>query len=159
MGGEWQHANQDGSFLARGSRLVQFEGWHKDTKLALTPQERAYLAASIAERERQTLAEQQRQAHESTLERRSRNFLRGLVGVLLLATFVAVGLTILAQQNAARADRNAAEAQNIALVSGSQADLAKGNADQAITLALVAVTLDPSSARAQTALSEAAYAP
>jgi WD40 repeat protein/transcriptional regulator with XRE-family HTH domain len=59
----------------------------------------------------------------------------------------------------ANAQGNAAKSQILALVSGSQAALAGGNTDQAIALALQAVTLDPLSTKAQVALGEAAYAP
>ncbi len=93
---EWFRAKRDDSFLLRGSRLQQFQTWATDTKLALTPQEQEYLDASLAERERQTLVEQKRQKREAGLERRSRNILRGLVGVLAVATAVAVILTLIA---------------------------------------------------------------
>jgi WD40 repeat protein len=156
---EWFHAERDDSFLLRGSRLEQFQTWAADTTLALSPKERDYLDASLTERERQTIAEQKRQIREVRLERRSRNFLRGLVAVLLLATLGALGLTGLAVNQSQIARQNAAESQNVALVSGSQAALANGNTDQAIALAMQAVTLDPNSARSQAALSEAAYAP
>jgi len=83
----------------------------------------------------------------------------GIVCVLLIALLGAVGLTGVAVNQSQMAQRNATEARNLALISGSQAALANDNTDQAIALALQAVTLDPNSARAQVALSEAAYAP
>jgi WD40 repeat protein/serine/threonine protein kinase len=173
MAQEWHTAKEDKSFLASGSRLEQLAKWAAETKLMLTPRERAYLDASLAERERQTRAEQERAARETQLEKRSQTFLRGLVAVLLLATLGAFGLTGAAvnsaneaqnaratsDANALLAQKNAAEAQNVALVAGSQAALGQHNTDLAVALAMQAVTLDPTSARAQTALSEAAYAP
>ncbi|MHB8627515.1 MAG: nSTAND1 domain-containing NTPase [Aggregatilineales bacterium] len=156
---EWFHAERDDSFLLRGSRLEQFQTWAADSQLMLTPKERDYLNASLAERERQTIVEQKRQAREKTLERRSRHFLRGLVAVLLLATLGALGLSTVAIHQGQIAQQNAAVSQNVALISGSQAALANGNTDLAIALALQAVTLAPTSARAQAALTGAAYAP
>lgn len=96
---------------------------------------------------------------EKALERRSIRFLRMLVAVLLLAVVGAFGLTGFAVNQSQIAQRNAAETQNIALIAGSQAALATGHSDQAIALAMQAVTLDPSSAGAQLALSDATYAP
>jgi WD40 repeat protein len=52
-----------------------------------------------------------------------------------------------------------AEAQNVALVAGSQAALANNDTDAALTLAWQAVTLNPDSALAQAQLSEVAYTP
>jgi len=159
MAADWREAHQDASFLARGSRLEQFETWAADTKLVLTGKEREYLDASLAERSRQAQAEMQRQAREKALERRSVRFLRVLVAVLLLATLGALGLVGVAMNQRQIAERNVAEAQNVALVAGSQSALANGNTDEAIALALQAIRLDPDSARAQVALGQAAYAP
>src|SRR5450432_1400397 len=78
---------------------------------------------------------------------------------MFIALSGAIGLTGVAVNQSQIAQHNAAEAQNVALISGSETALAKGNTDQAIALALEAVTLNPQSASAQTALSEAAYAP
>ncbi len=159
MAAEWRIANKDSSFLARGARLEQFEKWVTDTKLALTGAERDYLDASVAHRTQEDRAEEERKAREKILEKRSVRFLRALVAVMFIALVVAAGLIALALNQSQIAQRNAAEAQNVALISGSQTALVKGNTDEAIALALEAVTLNPSSARAQTALSEAAYAP
>jgi WD40 repeat protein/serine/threonine protein kinase len=166
MAAEWTAVNQNAGFLARGPRLEQFERWAADTQLALTPVERTYLETSLAERAREHQAEQERQAHEARLERRSRNFLRSLVAVLVLAMLVAFGLTGIAvnQSSIARVERDnarrsAAESQYVALVAGSQAAFAKGDLDSAIALAMEAVNLDRQSGAAQVALSEAAYQP
>ncbi|MBC7812370.1 MAG: WD40 repeat domain-containing protein, partial [Burkholderiales bacterium] len=156
---EWRTEKQDASFLARGSRLAQFESWAKDTQLALTGAEHAFLDASIAQRLQEETAEVERKTREKKLERRSLIFLRGLVAVLVLATLGSLSLATIAANESQNARRSAAEAQNVALSAGSQAALANGNTDQAIALALQAVTLDPTSATSQAALSEAAYAP
>jgi serine/threonine protein kinase/WD40 repeat protein len=96
MAEEWRAADHDASFLARGSRLAGFEGWRSETTLALSQVEREFLDASLTQRQRDVIAEGARQAREQSLERRSRTFLRGLVGVLLLALLISTGLTVFA---------------------------------------------------------------
>jgi WD40 repeat protein/serine/threonine protein kinase len=49
---EWIHAHRDPSFLASGSRLVQFEALATSKNLGLNTDEQAYLAASIEMRGR-----------------------------------------------------------------------------------------------------------
>jgi WD40 repeat protein/serine/threonine protein kinase/energy-coupling factor transporter ATP-binding protein EcfA2 len=49
---EWIKANRDGSFLATGTRLAQFETLVTHTRLGLTDDETAYVHASIALRKR-----------------------------------------------------------------------------------------------------------
>ena len=122
---EWLEAEKDPSFLLSGSRLAQFEGWAEHTSLALTEGEMLFLQASL-------LYEAERKAHESALERRSRNFLRGLVGVFALATVVAVALSLFAFNQQGIAQDNAATAQAEALARGTQqviAEVAQGEAE------------------------------
>jgi len=95
---EWIKADRDPSFLLHGSRLEQFDGWATETNLALTSDERAYLDASLAEREAQRITEEARKRREAALERRSRNFLHLLVVVLLLATLGSLALAWTARQ-------------------------------------------------------------
>ena len=94
---EWLRAGRDPSFLLHGARLSQFESWAEETDLGLTGEERAYLEASLAEREAQRIAEEARKQREAFIERRARNFLRILVVVLLLATAGSLFLTGLAR--------------------------------------------------------------
>jgi len=61
---DWQSANRDESFLLTGARLEQFEGWAANTSVALTQDERAFLDAGLAERDRRALEEQVRQRRE-----------------------------------------------------------------------------------------------
>jgi WD40 repeat protein len=101
---EWDKANRDRSFLLHGVRLSQFESWASDTNLALTGVERAYLQASLDQREAQRRAEEERQTQLAALERRSRNVLRVLVGVFAAAAIVSLLLSLYAfnQQRLAR---------------------------------------------------------
>jgi len=61
---EWQAANCDISFLLTGAHLEQFEGWALSTSVALTGDERAYLDASLVERDRRLVEEAERQRRE-----------------------------------------------------------------------------------------------
>jgi hypothetical protein len=101
---DWLAAEEDPSFLLRGARLDQFAAWSQTTDVALTQVEADYLEASLAERRARQTAEEQRLAHEAALERRSRNFLRGLVAVMGIAMVVALVLSLYAfnQQRAAQ---------------------------------------------------------
>lgn len=170
---EWLNAGKEASFLASGTRLDQFEGWAKETDLALTGDEFSYLDASLAERVKQRAAEEARKAKEAALERRSRNFLRALAVVLAVATVGALGLSAvalnqsqIAQQNAATATVaqgeavvQAAEARSLAFTSGAQLALDNNNTDLAILLALQANQIGQPDVQTQRTLAEAAYAP
>ncbi|MDX2136546.1 MAG: protein kinase, partial [Chloroflexota bacterium] len=103
MAEEWRGADRDASFLARGSRLALFEAWRGETTMGLAQVEREFLDASLRQRQADVQAEDERQAREQKLERRSQTFLRSLVGVLLLATLGAFGLTAFALDREAQA--------------------------------------------------------
>ncbi|MCB9453078.1 MAG: protein kinase [Anaerolineaceae bacterium] len=159
LAAEWWNASQDKSFLVRGGRLNQLEQWTQETKLALTPTEWAYLDASIQQRAEEARIETERQARVKALEQRSVRFLRVLVAVMFMALIGAGALTVFATGESRKAQENAAEAQQVALIAGSQAAKVDDNTDTAIALAMEAVNRNPTSAQAQTALSQAAYAP
>jgi WD40 repeat protein/serine/threonine protein kinase len=93
---EWQEAGGDWSFLLRGSRLTQFEAWAAGSRIVLTDQERAYLEASLANRQEREAVELQRQEHEARLEQSASRRLKALVAVLSVALVIAVGLIIAA---------------------------------------------------------------
>jgi hypothetical protein len=143
---EWNRGSRDPSYLLSGARLAQFEGWVGQTGLALTEDERAFLAASLDERTQREAAEQARQQHELAAarqlaateqrhaeeQRRAAARLRRrallLAGALVLA-LIAAGAAALfartAQDNFIRSERQrlAAEA-NSALDRRTSADLA-----------------------------------
>ena len=108
---EWLEADWDAGFLLRGSRLEQFEAWVARTDLALTADEQAFMDASLEERRESEAIEAERQAREAKMERRSRNFLRGLVVVLAVAAIVAVVLSAFAFTQRDAAQNSAATAQ------------------------------------------------
>ena len=118
---DWIEAGRDPSFLLAGSRLEQAETWQAVSGLAVTPEEREYLEASRAERERRTADEVARRAREEELERRSFRRLRALVAVLALAALVAGTLTAVATGQRRRAEDEAriADAQRLAAESAA----------------------------------------
>jgi hypothetical protein len=158
---EWQVANRDISFLLTGAHLGQFEGWALSTSVALTGDERAYLDASLAEREQQEAIERERQrreleaAHklaESERQRaeaqaqaanrlRTRNRVITAVGVVALVLAV-IALVFGAQsnQNAARADQNAAQAQAESIRADQQRDAAVNAQATAVAEAQIRAT-------------------
>jgi WD40 repeat protein len=117
---EWREGGQDASFLLRGSRLQQFEIWREDTRIELTQEEREYLSASLAEREREEAEEAARQEREARLEKRSRTVLRALVGVFAIATVAALILTNFAFDQRDAADQSANEAATSAAEESAQ---------------------------------------
>ena len=170
---EWRAARQDASFLLRGARLEQFEKWANETRLALTPDEQSYLAASLAQRQQENALEAERRAREQQLERRSRNFLRGLVLMLALAV---VGVAIFAlfaldrksqiqdayatsQANLTRAERGAQVNHSLVLANDALSVQEGGSTELALLLALEAYNIPDPPADAERALRAVADAP
>ncbi|MEA3439011.1 MAG: protein kinase [Chloroflexota bacterium] len=122
---EWVVAERDPSFLLRGSRLEQYEGWAASTDLALTADEQAYLNASLAD-------EAARKAQREKLERRSRNVLRALVAVFAVAAVFAVVLSLFAFN----AQREANEQAAIALNEANQRATAQAVSEEQAEIAL-----------------------
>lgn len=152
MVNEWQKADRDASFLLTGTRLEQFEGWSANTSLLLTQDEKAYLAAGIAERDRreteerirqqrelenaQKLAEAERQrAEEQTL---SASQLRKravyLAGALAVALFMAVAAVLFGRQ--AQTASRLATSRELAAASISNLEI---DPERSILLALEAL--------------------
>ena len=128
---EWIAAGRDNSFLASGARLMQFEALANDDDLLIEGQERAYLEASLREREQQEQRERERQQRELRI----------------------------AHQGRQAAQESALVAQGEALAAAAQAAVSQGNLDQARALALAAVQVPRPAPEAQAILSQAAYAP
>jgi WD40 repeat protein/class 3 adenylate cyclase len=135
---EWIESDRDPSFLVSGSRLDQAEAWRSASGIAVTPEEREYLDASLAERERRTAEEAARAAHDEALERRSFRRLRALVAVLAVAAVVAIGLTLFATRQSSRAasEERTATARELAAASVASLDV---DPERSILLALEAV--------------------
>jgi DNA-binding CsgD family transcriptional regulator len=68
---DWQKANGDPSYLLHGARLEHFESGITAAPLALTPEERDFLHASIAQQRQQEETERERQARELALAQKA----------------------------------------------------------------------------------------
>ena len=129
--GEWTAAGQEPGFLLQGARLSHFEGWAAGSRVALTGDERVFLAESVAARQAreaeeaarrrreleaaQALAEEQRRrAEEQALgAQRLRRRALLLAGALLVAVILAAAAVFLggqAQRNASLAATREAQA-------------------------------------------------
>jgi WD40 repeat protein/transcriptional regulator with XRE-family HTH domain len=158
---EWETAKREASYLLTGTRLAQFEGWAANAAIALTHDERAYLAASLAEHEQRAAAEQARQKRELEAARklaeteraraeeqtqyvarvRTRNRLIAAAGVMALVLAVlAVVFGLQSNQNAAQAQTNLSAAQVANTQSAANAAAAQAASTQAVANADTANT-------------------
>ena len=170
---QWGATDQDEGALLRGLPLAEAENWLRQREVDLSRSEQAYIEASLAARQEREAAEEaqlqreletaqklakteKQRAEEQTQAAGRLRWLAVGLAVFLLAA-VAAAWFALNQQDIAQ--RNAAEAQNVALIAGSQAALVNDDTDTALALARQAVSLNPDSAAAQAQLSEVAYTP
>jgi serine/threonine protein kinase len=61
---DWMSADQDSSFLLRGSRLAQFEDWIEVSTISLTTEEQIYLPACLEARQVREKVENERRQRE-----------------------------------------------------------------------------------------------
>ncbi|MCJ7537720.1 MAG: hypothetical protein MUO57_19515, partial [Anaerolineales bacterium] len=130
---DWLVSEKDPSFMLRGARLDQFAAWIETTDLALTQVEVEYIKACQADRRAREAAEAERLAREAATERRSRNFLRALVGVFAIATVISLVLAWLAVS----ARNETIEQQEIAQAEIRQRSTAEAIADEQEAEALI----------------------
>lgn len=177
---DWQENNQDPSYLARGTRLAQLREWSENTRLQLSELERDYIDASIAADRARQAAEAQRIAREEELEARSQGRLQAIVivttvaaGIGILLAGLAFNQTRIANENANErgtavavadeqritAERNAEEAQSLALAAAAQQAFTEGNNDLAVSLARESVQITDPPTQAQRVLAQIGYAP
>lgn len=149
--GEWVEAGRDPSFLLRGARLSQFESWTRETDLALTQDERAYLDASLEDRRQREAEEEARRRREAALEHRARRVLQGLVAVLLAAVLISGGLAIYALIQRQAALKQA----SIGLASQALLELEGATPERSVLLALEALENYPYTWQAERALGQA----
>jgi WD40 repeat protein/DNA-binding SARP family transcriptional activator len=135
---EWRGSDRDPSFLMRGARLEQVATWEAATDLAIGQPERAYLKASLDQRDRERAEEEGRRRREARVERRSRTRLRALVAVFAVAALVAASLSLVAKDQSSRAGRQAMVATARELASAAVANL-DVDPERSILLAIRAV--------------------
>ena len=97
--------------------------WATSSALAFTDDERAFLKASIDQRDHEREEEERRREREARTERRSARRLRGLVAVFAVAALIAATLTIVATDQRGRAQREARIATARELAAASVANL------------------------------------
>jgi WD40 repeat protein/DNA-binding SARP family transcriptional activator/class 3 adenylate cyclase len=141
---EWRGSDGDRSFLVRGARLEQLEAWAGVTDLAIGRPERAYLKASVDQRDREREEEERRREREAWIERRSTRRLRGLVAVFAAAALVAGSLTVVAVSQSDRAAREARIARARELATAAVANL-ELDPELSVLLAIEAVRTTRSS--------------
>ena len=155
---EWEGAGREPSYLLRGARLAQFEGWAAGSAVALTQDEQAYLDACLEGRRQREAAETARQERERGLERRARRVLRGLVGVFLVAAVISGGLAIWAnvqRKRAEDAEHDALVQASIGLASRAMLELEGSSPERSVLLALEALENYPYTWQAERALGQA----
>jgi WD40 repeat protein/DNA-binding SARP family transcriptional activator len=149
---EWTQAEQDRSYLLSGSRLAQFEDWAATTDVALTPEERQYLDASIAEHQRQRARRRRvRNAAFATV---------ALVAVIMTAlSLVAFNQRSTARRQRDKAEREAAVNYSLVLANDAQDAFGSGETDLGLALALEAVRMNQPPPEAERTLRDVAFGP
>jgi serine/threonine protein kinase/DNA-binding SARP family transcriptional activator/WD40 repeat protein len=123
---DWADANQDASFLLRGSHLEQVGGWVEESSIALTRRESDFLAASTKLRDTDILS-----------SRRRRRLLVSVLAAGLLATSTLAAIAF-SERRAAEREARSATVQELTV----QSALALGeDPELAILLALEAANL------------------
>jgi WD40 repeat protein/serine/threonine protein kinase len=140
---DWHASGRDPSFLLRGSRLEQSEGWAKTSLIATSALEREYLDASLRTRDKERADEHARQKREALLSRRALNRLRAAVAALLIGLVAAGSLAFLAQQRGAAAEQQARIATARQLAAAAVAAILT-NSDRSLQLALQSVEMTKS---------------
>jgi DNA-binding SARP family transcriptional activator/class 3 adenylate cyclase/ABC-type glycerol-3-phosphate transport system substrate-binding protein len=140
---DWEGSGRDPSLLLRGRRLEELRSWEGSTELALSRDEREYLAASARERDRELDEDRARGERERALERRSVGRLRTLVAVLTVAVLVAAGLTAVAANRTREAERRSDQARVSGLTGAALSRLGV-DPELSVVLALHAVALSAS---------------
>lgn len=149
---EWLASGREASYLLSGARLTQVEAWQTHNTVALTDTERAFLAASLAERTHLETLEYERQAKEARLRRRIQQAVGVVAVVSIVAAAVSIIFALIASDRSREADvqrgeavaaqaqseKSAADFRLMALTNGSRAALAAGDTDTALALALEA---------------------
>jgi WD40 repeat protein len=149
---EWRGSDGDPSFLMRGARLEQLETWAATTDLAIGRPERAYLKASVDQRDREREEEDRRREREVRIERRSARRLRGLVAVFAAAALIAGSLTVVAMNQSGRAEREARTANARELAAAAVANL---EVDPELSVLLATEAVETTRSSDGTALPEA----
>ncbi|MDQ7026951.1 MAG: protein kinase [Anaerolineae bacterium] len=121
---EWDKHNQDESFLLSGGRLEQFAEWVHGSDIAITPDEQAFLDASLQKQNEEIARAKAQQAREIELREKSINRLRLLIAAVVAIAVMGVILSALSFVGF----RTARTAEETAIANGERAQDAEGTA-------------------------------
>lgn len=85
---EWEASGRDPGYLLTGGRLRDYERWAESTQLRLTATEHDFIAAAVAARDADAVADRQRENAQLRLRRRSRHQWLLLFGVVAVCAAV-----------------------------------------------------------------------
>ncbi len=136
----WTASGRDESFLLRGARLAQLSSWAEVSSVELSAEEGRFLEASLVRRREEDEREERRRQRELALERRSTRRARALVAVFAAAALVAGSLTVIANDQSRRAERESRAATARELASAAEASL-DADPERSILLALQALAV------------------
>jgi len=171
---EWYSSEYDRSYLARGTRLKQFEELNISSDFALNDRELEYINESIVIRDELLREEEARKLREEELEKQAQRRQRylaitmGVAGVIgialaiiaLIQSNAAAEALVIAQDNEEIALNNAAEAQSLALAANARNAQSEGDSQLALALAIEASNaFEPASAEILRVMSSTAYNP
>ena len=148
MAGEWENADRDPGYLARGLRLDHMLDWAEHNKLPLTDREQAFLDASLHDRQQRKQMEKARKEREITLEQQSVQRLRWLVAVFVIATAISVILAAIALDQRQIAIERANENHSLYLTNEARIASLDANPLLALSLSIEAFRADSSSYQA-----------
>ena len=89
---EWEQSDRNPDYPVHGTRLTEFERFAATGKIDLNARELEYVGASIALRETDREAEEQRAAHEQQLRGRAKRRLWGLVALIAAVVVVVAAI-------------------------------------------------------------------
>jgi WD40 repeat protein len=161
---DWQRANRDNAYLLTGNRLTRAEGWMETADA--NPLQRAFVQASVQERERLEATQIEQQQRELELQTRLAGRLRAFVIALAIFSIIAIALLGLvgyflteAQRQRDEAERQSLQARSLALAANALRVSGDNESDLSLSLALTANEINTPPVEAQRALAELAYLP
>ena len=128
----WQSAKRDESYLISGTRLDQLHQWAQESALALSKTEREFLRSSLEARTQRLAEVDEQRQREATLLLRSRNRLRIALGIFIVATIIAVGLTFYALQQQSQALASNTRSNGLLWLANAQRALSDGDPNLAL---------------------------
>ena len=138
---EWVAAGRADAYLLRGGLLDQMTGWATMTSVQLSGPERAFLAGSVAERDREAREMQDREHRAVTAERRQVRRGRQLLAVGLVAVLV-TGLAVFGTaqwRSAVDAKRDVEDLLAVVGLVTASEDVRQNDPELALLLAMQAV--------------------